>query len=62
MEFIRLNKEIYLCQMPEEIVQEVEEWKIACDKIKNHKLSFLKAMKILEQQLMHINVVYHIIL
>ncbi len=43
MKFIELNKEIFLCQMPEEIVQEIEEWKIACDKIKNHKLSFLKS-------------------
>jgi len=43
MKFTQLQSDIYLCQMPKEIIQEIEEWKLACDEIKNHKLGHLRS-------------------
>ena len=33
---------IYLLKLPDEIINELEEWKLSCDKIKNSSLKHLK--------------------
>jgi len=43
-EYEKLNEYIIKVKLPDLIFDEIKIWKKECDKIKNHKLSFLKTM------------------